>query len=71
MKRQQKSKTQRGLVTWRIVYANRRCPHDRNQELTVDVRNGEVIDDDYAAAMVAVRTTMALADVRIVRMEEK
>jgi len=49
------------------VYGDRRRPHIRHQELKVDVRRGEVIDDDYAAAMVAVRTTMPLADVRIVR----
>lgn len=71
MKHQRKSKAQRGLVTRRIVYANRRRPHDRHQELTVDIRNGEFVDDDYAAGMVAVRTTMALADVRIVRIEER
>jgi hypothetical protein len=65
-----KSKAQRGLVTRRILYRNRRRPHDRNQELTVDVRRGEVIDDDYAAAMVACRTSLALADVGIIRIAD-
>ncbi|MGQ0777573.1 MAG: hypothetical protein ACT4NY_24715 [Pseudonocardiales bacterium] len=62
-----KSKESKALETWRIVYSNRRCPHDNPQELKIDVRRGEVIDDDYAAAMVAARTTLPLADVRIVR----
>lgn len=62
-----KSKESRALETWRIVYGNRRRPHDNPQELKIDIRRGEVIDDDYAAAMVAARTTLPLADVRIVR----
>ncbi|MGQ0778137.1 MAG: hypothetical protein ACT4NY_27620 [Pseudonocardiales bacterium] len=62
-----KSKQARGLETRRIVYGNHRRPHDKPQELKVDVRCGEVIDEDYAAAMVAVRTTLPLADVRIVK----
>lgn len=66
-RRRPKSKEARGLETRRIVYSDRRRPHDKPQELKVDVRRGEVIDDDYAAAMVAARTTMPLADVRIVR----
>ncbi|MGH3915208.1 MAG: hypothetical protein ACRDTC_17650, partial [Pseudonocardiaceae bacterium] len=56
-----KSKASRGLETRRIVYGNRRRPHDKPQELKVDVHCGEVIDDDYAAAMVAARTTLSLA----------
>jgi len=66
-RRRPKSKEARGLETRRIVYGDRRRPHDKPQELKVDVRRGEVIDDDYAAAMVAARTTMPLADVRIIR----
>lgn len=62
-----KNAESRALETWRIVYGNRRSPHDNPQELKIDVRRGEVIDDDYAAAMVAARTTLPLADVRIVR----
>lgn len=62
-----KSKAQRGLVTQRIVYANHKLPHARHQVLTVDVRSGTVIDADYAAALVAVRTPLPLADVRIVK----
>ena len=66
-RRRPKSKEARGLETRRIVYCDRRRPHDKPQELKVDVRRGDVIDDDYAAAMVAARTTMPLADVRIIR----
>ncbi|MGH3930466.1 MAG: hypothetical protein ACRDTF_10875 [Pseudonocardiaceae bacterium] len=62
-----RSKESRGLETRRIVYGNHQRPHDKPQELKVDVRRGEVIDDDCAAAMVAVRTTLPLTDVRIVR----
>lgn len=64
-----KSKAQRGLVTRRIVYTNRKRPHDRHQELKVDVRTGTIIDLDYAAGIVAVRTPLPLADVKIIRIE--
>jgi len=67
MSRKPKSKEARGLETRCIVYGDRRRPHARHQELKVDVRRGEVIDDDYAAAMVAARTTLALADVKIIK----
>lgn len=66
-KRKRKSKQSHGLETWRIVYGDRRRPHAQHQELKIDVRRGEVIDDDYAAAMVAARTTLPLADVFIVK----
>lgn len=56
MKRQRKSKTQRGLGTVLIVYASLKRPHARNQELKVDVRRGTVIDTDHAAGSVTVRT---------------
>ena len=69
MAKRTKSKAQRGLVTHRIVYANRKYPHARNQELKVDVRRGTVIDADYAGGLVAVRTPLPLDDVRIVRIE--
>lgn len=62
-----RSKVSRSLETRRIVYGNHRRPHEKPQELKVDVRRGEVIDDDHAAAMVAVRTTVPLADIRIVK----
>lgn len=62
-----RSKASRGLETRCIVYGNRRRPHDKPQELKVDVRRGDVIDDDCAAAMVAARTTVPLADVRILK----
>lgn len=57
----------RGLETRCIVCGNRKRPHDKPQELKVDVRCGKVIDDDYVAAMVAVRTILPLSDVRIIR----
>lgn len=57
-------------MTRRIVYQNRQRPHDRPPELKVDVRRGETIDDDYAAAMVAVRTSVRLEDVKIVKVVE-
>jgi hypothetical protein len=61
-----KSKKSRGLVVRRIVYRSAQRPHDRPRELIVDVPRGEVLDADYAAAMVAVRTGMPLAEVSIV-----
>ena len=69
MAKRAKSKAQRGLVTYRIIYANRKKPHVRNQEITVDVRRGTVIDTDHALGLVAVRTPLALDEVRIVRIE--
>jgi len=69
MAKRTKSKTQRGVVTQRIVYASRKYPHARNQEITVDVRRGTVIDPDYAVGLVAVRTPLPLDEVRIVRIE--
>ncbi|MGH3929688.1 MAG: hypothetical protein ACRDTF_06900 [Pseudonocardiaceae bacterium] len=41
-----KSKETRGLETRIIVYGNRRRPHAAHQELKVDVRRGDVIDED-------------------------
>lgn len=64
-----KSKEQRGLVTHRIVYASHQRPHDRHQELKVDLRRGTVIDLDYAAALVAVRTPLPLDEIRVIRIE--
>lgn len=61
-----KSKKSRGLVARRIVYTSAQRPHDRPRELIVDVPRGEVMDADYAAAMVAVRTGMPLVEVSIV-----
>lgn len=65
-----KSKSRRGLVTRRIVYRNRERPHDRPQQLNVDVRHGETVDPDYAAAMVAVRTSIPLRNVKIIKIME-
>lgn len=69
MAKRTKSKAQRGLVTHRIIYANRKNPHVRNQEIRVDVQRGTVIDTDHAVGLVAVRTSLALGEVRIVRIE--
>ncbi|MBV9143550.1 MAG: hypothetical protein JO115_21995 [Pseudonocardiales bacterium] len=68
--KQTKSKAQRGLVTRRIVYASRQRPNARHQVLKVDVRSGTVMDMDFAAALVAVRTPLSLADIKFVRIEE-
>lgn len=65
-----KSKASRGLVTRRIVYRDRRHPHEQLRELKVDVSRRDVMDDDYAAAMVAVRTVTPLAYVQIIRIAE-
>ena len=69
MARRTKSKAQRDLVTHRIVYASRKYPHIRNQELKVDVRRGTVIDVDYAVGLVAARTSLPVNEVRIIRVE--
>jgi len=69
MKKHTKSKAQRGLVTRRIVYASRKRPYARHQELKVDIRHGAVIDTDHAAGLVAVRTPLSLDEVRIIRIE--
>ena len=62
-----KSKATRGLITRTIVYRDRKRPYGRNQELKVDVRLGEIIEEDYAIAMVAVRAGLSLTHVHIVR----
>ena len=69
MAKRTRSKAERGVVTHRIVYASRTHPHSRNQELTVDVRRGTVIDTDHAMGLVAVRTPLSLDEIRIVRVE--
>lgn len=61
-----KRKKRRELVTRCIIYRNNRRPHDRPMELKVDVPRGDEVDADYAAATVAARTTMPLADVQII-----
>lgn len=60
----------KGLITRRIVYSDRRSPHGKPRELKVDVSRRDVIDDDYAAAMVAVRTAIPLVDVQVIRIAE-
>lgn len=65
-----KSKTARGLVTHRIVYASRKYPHARRQELKVDLRRGAEIDPTYTVGLVAIRTPLALGEIRIIRVEQ-
>ncbi|MGH3912234.1 MAG: hypothetical protein ACRDTC_02300 [Pseudonocardiaceae bacterium] len=67
MGKRPKSKAAKGLETRRIVYGDHRRPRNRPQEIRVDVRRGEVIDEDYAVAVVAARTTLPLDQVRIIR----
>lgn len=69
MAKRTKIKAQRGLVTHRIIYTSGKNPRIRNQEITVDVRRGTVIDTDHARGLVAVRTPLPLEEVRIVRIE--
>lgn len=69
MKRQRKSKAQRGLVTVLIVYASLKNPHARNQELKVDVQRGTIIDTDHATGLVAVRTPLPLNEVKIIEIK--
>lgn len=54
------------LIARSITYRSTQRPHDRPEELTVNVPYGEAIDTGYAAAVVAVRTGMSLAEVTIV-----
>ena len=61
-----KSKKRRRLVARSITYTSTKRPRDRPRELIVDVPPGEVMDADYAAAIVAVRTGIPLAEVTIV-----
>ena len=69
-RRIKKSKSARGLVTNVIQYRDRRYPHHPVQRLTVDVRRGDSIEDQQAAAMVAVRTGMPLAQVKIIKVTQ-
>jgi hypothetical protein len=48
------------------VYRSTQHPHERARALTVDVPHGEIMDAEYAAAIVAVRTGMPLTEVTIV-----
>lgn len=69
MAKRARSKAARNLVTHRIVYAHHRYPRARNQELKVNLRQGTDVDTDYARAIVAVRASLALKDIKIVRIE--
>ena len=64
-----KSKKSRGLVAKNLVYKSNKHPHDQFRELKVDVPQGEIIEPSYAAAMVAVRTSIPLEDVHIVKIQ--
>ena len=65
-----KSKASRGIVTLTIRYRDRRNPPGRLQELKVDVRRGEHIDEDHAAAMVAARRGVPLTQVTIIKVTQ-
>jgi hypothetical protein len=65
-----KSKKGRELTARSIVYKSNKHPHERHRELKVNVPRGEIIDYRYAAAMVAVRTGVPLADVDIVKIQQ-
>ncbi|MGH3683843.1 MAG: hypothetical protein ACRDSM_02015 [Pseudonocardiaceae bacterium] len=64
--RHAKNKKNRKLTTRNIAYKSTKHPRDRLRELTVNVARGEIVDARYAAAMVAVRTGIPLAEVSIV-----
>lgn len=66
-RQKQKSKAARGLVSCTILYRDRRDGHHRNRTLKVDVRRGATIENQHAAAMVAVRTSTPLTEVEIVQ----
>ncbi|MGH3925476.1 MAG: hypothetical protein ACRDTT_21905 [Pseudonocardiaceae bacterium] len=66
-----KSKAARGLITRKIRYRDRRNPPDsRPQDLKVDIRRGDHIDNDQAAAMVAARMGVPLTQVKIIEVVE-
>lgn len=66
MKPTRKKKTQ-ALVTKIITYRDGRHPASSPPlSLTVDVHRDEVLDADYLAAVVAVRTGTPLTQVRII-----
>ena len=58
---------------WRLEQAETdhthrvRRPHDRPQKLKVNVRHGELVDEDHAVAM---RLSLTLDNVKIVRLGE-
>lgn len=65
-RRHTRSKASRGIVTKAIRYQDRRNPPGRPQTLKVDVRHGEHIDEEHAAAMVAARAGVPLAQVKVI-----
>lgn len=65
-----KDKRSRRPVTKCIVYKNHKRPHDPPRELKVDVPHEEIIDEDYAAAMVSVRTIIPLEKMKIVKITD-
>lgn len=69
--RHTRNEKNRGLVTKVIVYRDHRHPDSPSREVIVDVRRDEVLDGDYAAATVAVRTGTPLNDVRIIEVRDQ
>jgi hypothetical protein len=65
-----KSKAARGLITYTIHYRDRRYTDSRDHTLKVDVRCDEVIEEQYAAAMVAARTGVPWQQVQIVKVTQ-
>jgi hypothetical protein len=64
-RRHTRSKASRGIVTRTIRYQDRRNPPGRPQTLKVDLRRGEHLDAEYAAALVAARAGVPLAQVTV------
>lgn len=65
-RRHTRSKASRGIESKTIQYRDRRNPPGRPQALTVDLRRGEHLGPEHAAAMVAARVGVPLSDVVIV-----
>lgn len=67
-----RTKKNQGLVTTIITYRDGRHPHSSPPlKLTVDVQRDDVLDGDYLAAMVAVRTGTPLNQVRITEVRDR
>ncbi len=66
MKHAARKKKRRWLVARSITYTSTKRRHDRHRELIVDISQGEIMDADYAAAIVTVRTGMPLTEVTII-----
>lgn len=62
-----KRKKNRSPTTTHIVYRDHRHPHDRPQQITTDAHRPDLIDMGYAAAVVAVRTSIPLNQATIIK----